>query len=93
MTEGRVQIAMDECNERKKRDARAIRWVIDNLTEDSELEPFVLGIPGSLSSTWGKKVWEIVAEGEEGGNILHLPSMNPSWHSYFRTLVIPLFNP
>ena len=69
MSEGRVQIAMDECDERKKRDARAIRWVIDNLTEDSELEPFVLGIPGSLSSTWGKKVWEIVAEGEEGGNI------------------------
>jgi Family of unknown function (DUF6535) len=75
MSEGRVQISMDESNERKKRDARAIRWVIDNLTEDSELEPFVLGIPGSLSSTWGKKVWEIVAEGEEGGNILS-PTIN-----------------
>ena len=69
MTEGRVQLAMDESDERKKRDARAIRWVIDNLTEDSELEPFVLGIPGSLSSTWGKKVWESVAKGEESRNV------------------------
>ena len=69
MTEGRVQLAMNESNDRKKRDARAIRWVIDNLTEDSELEPFVLGIPGSLSSTWGKGVWETVAKGEETGNV------------------------
>ena len=69
MTDGRVQLAMDESDERKKRDARAIRWVIDNLTEDSELEPFVLGIPGSLSSTWGKKVWETVAKDEEGRNV------------------------
>ncbi|KAI9461309.1 hypothetical protein BJY52DRAFT_220923 [Lactarius psammicola] len=62
MTEGRVQLAMDESYDRKKRDARAICWVIDNLTEDSELEPFVLGIPGSLNSDWGKTVWEIVME-------------------------------
>ncbi|KAI0312355.1 hypothetical protein OF83DRAFT_1286945 [Amylostereum chailletii] len=62
MTEGRVQIAMDESHERKERDARAIRWVIDNLTEDSELEPFVLGIPGSLNSAWGKSVWSMIAE-------------------------------
>ena len=71
MTEGRVQLAMDESDGRKKRDARAIRWVVDNLTEDSELEPFVLGIPGSLNSTWGKRVWETVATGGENtGNIL-----------------------
>ncbi|KAI0049017.1 hypothetical protein FA95DRAFT_1557285 [Auriscalpium vulgare] len=62
MTEGRVQLAMDQSEERKKRDARAIVWVIDNLTEDSELEPFVLGIPGSLNSPWGKEVWSAVAK-------------------------------
>ncbi|KAI0058992.1 hypothetical protein BV25DRAFT_1901867 [Artomyces pyxidatus] len=62
MTDGRVQLAMDQSDERKKRDARAICWVIDNLTEDSELEPFVLGIPGSLNSPWGKEVWATVAK-------------------------------
>ncbi|KAI0263245.1 hypothetical protein BC834DRAFT_1042990 [Gloeopeniophorella convolvens] len=67
MTDGRVQLAMDESGERKKRDARAIHWVIDNLTEDSELEPFVLGIPGSLHSKWGKMVWEAFAVGEGSG--------------------------
>ncbi|KAI9507935.1 hypothetical protein F5148DRAFT_1200689 [Russula earlei] len=74
MTEGRIQLAMHESKERKKRDANAIRWVIDNLTEDSELEPFVLGIPGSFGSTWGQKVWETVAEGEgqnESALVLH----------------------
>ncbi len=71
MTEGHVQLAMDESDGRKKRDAHAIHWVIDNLTEDSELEPFVLGIPGLLNLTWGKRVWETVATGEENtGNIL-----------------------
>ena len=65
MTDGRVQLAMDESDDRKKRDARAIRWVIDNLTEDSELEPFVLGVPGSFNSNWGQKVWEFVALGED----------------------------
>ena len=65
MADGRVQLAMDESDDRKKRDARAIRWVIDNLTEDSELEPFVLGVPGSFNSNWGKKVWEVVAADED----------------------------
>ncbi|KAA1477635.1 hypothetical protein DENSPDRAFT_616924 [Dentipellis sp. KUC8613] len=62
MTDGRVELAMDESDDRRSRDARAIRWVIDNLTEDSELEPFVVGIPGSLSSPWGKEVWGTVAK-------------------------------
>jgi len=38
---------MDESDDRKKRDARAIQRVVGNLTEDSELEPFVLGTPAS----------------------------------------------
>jgi len=78
MTDGRVQLAMDVSNERKTRDARAIGWVIDNLTEDSELEPFVLGIPGSLNSTWGKKVWETVAEGEGSGSLHSHASDQPN---------------
>lgn len=44
---------------RKKRDASAIGGVIDDLTEDSEFELFVFGIPCSLNSTGvGGKVWE-----------------------------------
>ena len=78
MTEGRVQLSMDESDERKTRDASAIRWVTDNLTEDSELEPFILGIPGSLNSTWGKKVWETVAEGEGSGNLHSHASDQPN---------------
>jgi hypothetical protein len=61
MADGRVQIAMNETDERRERDAHAIRWVVENLTEDIELEPFIVGIPGSLSTTWGKRVWEAVA--------------------------------
>ncbi|KAH9052049.1 hypothetical protein EDB83DRAFT_2521913 [Lactarius deliciosus] len=70
MTDGRAQIAMDESVHRKKRDARAIGWVLGNLTEDSELEPFILGIPGLLSSRWGNRVWDAVAEGESNGNAI-----------------------
>ena len=80
MTDGRVQLAMDESDERKTRDAHAIRWVIDSLTEDSELEPFILGIPGSLNSMWGRKVWETVAEGEgsASGNLYPHASGQPN---------------
>ncbi|KAI9507957.1 hypothetical protein F5148DRAFT_1200860 [Russula earlei] len=70
MEEGRAQLAMDVSNDRKERDSRAIRWVIDSLTEDGELEPFIFSIPGTLSSTWGKKVWETVAEGEASVDML-----------------------
>ncbi|KAI0054794.1 hypothetical protein BV25DRAFT_1833529, partial [Artomyces pyxidatus] len=69
LTDGRVQLAMDESDERRKRDARAICWVIDNLTEDSELEPFVAGIPGSLNTSWGKEVWETVAKDQASPNV------------------------
>ena len=53
---GCAQLAMGKSDDRKKRHAHAIQWVVGNLTEDSELEPFLLGIPGSFNSKWGKKV-------------------------------------
>lgn len=62
MSDGRVQLAMNNAVERRQRDARAIGWVIDNLTEDTELEPFLSGIPGSLGTKWGKEVWGDVAK-------------------------------
>lgn len=80
MTDGRVQLAMDESDDRKKRDARAIRWVVDNLTEDSELEPFVLGVPGSFNSNWGKQVWGVVASDEEnkGSGVITVATAQPN---------------
>ncbi|KAH8981221.1 hypothetical protein EDB86DRAFT_2858576, partial [Lactarius hatsudake] len=42
MSEGQVQLAMEENEKRKGRDVQAIRWLIDNSTEDDEMESFVM---------------------------------------------------
>ncbi|KAI0262795.1 hypothetical protein BC834DRAFT_971859 [Gloeopeniophorella convolvens] len=65
MSDGRVQLAMEQSDERLQRDARGICWVIENLTEDYELEPFVQGIPGTLNTSWGRDVWEAIAKNPE----------------------------
>jgi len=62
MAGGQMQLAMEEKEERKGRDVRAIRWLIDNLTEDAEMEQFVMAIPGSFSTDWGVEVWKRVGE-------------------------------
>ncbi|KAI9443588.1 hypothetical protein H4582DRAFT_1208323 [Lactarius indigo] len=94
MTAGRVQLAMDESDDRKRRDARAIHWVIDSLTEDSELEPFVLGIPGSFDSNWGKKVWETVAADEDDrGNGTVIPQLNEVTGVVSRSPGVPATSP
>lgn len=76
----RVQFAMDESDScKKKRDARPIHWAIGWSTEDSELNQFVLRIPCSSSSKWGK-VWETVTEDENsrGTAIVAAPVLRPS---------------
>ena len=60
MAEGKMQLAMDETEERKGRDVHAIRWLIDNLTEDTEMEQFLMAIPGSFNTEWGVEVWKKV---------------------------------
>jgi uncharacterized protein DUF6535 len=62
MAQGRMQLAMEETDARKGRDVEAIRWLIDNLTEDAEMERFLLAIPGSFNTEWGVKVWNEVAK-------------------------------
>ena len=62
MKEGRVQLAMNYSNDRKDRDASAIEWIIDGLTEDSDLERLVRNIPGSFESIWGKSVLQAVID-------------------------------
>ena len=60
MAQGQMQLAMEETEERKSRDGRAILWLVDNLTEDAEMEQFLTTIPGSFSTNWGAEVWKKV---------------------------------
>ncbi|KAH9045186.1 hypothetical protein EDB85DRAFT_5286 [Lactarius pseudohatsudake] len=70
MSTGKVQLAMEETEERKGRDVQAIRWLIDNNTEDDEMESFTMTIPGTFTSEWGVEVWRKVSEVKryEGAN-------------------------
>ena len=60
MAQGQLELAMEETEERKARDERAIRWLVGNLTEDAEMELFVMAIPGSFNAEWGVEVWKSV---------------------------------
>ena len=62
LSEGQVQLAMEESGERKDRDVRAVQWLIQNRTEDDEMESFVIAIPGAFTSRWGVDVWRKVSE-------------------------------
>jgi len=57
-----MQLAMEETEERKGRDERGIRWLVDNLTEDAETDSFLATIPGSFNGEWGEEVWRKVFE-------------------------------
>jgi len=57
---GQMQLAMEETEERKGRDERGIRWLVDNLTEDAEMDSFLATIPGSFNGEWGEEVWRKV---------------------------------
>jgi hypothetical protein len=58
MADGQMQLAMEKNDERKGRDERAIRWLVNNLTEDIEMESLASGIPGSFDAKWGVEVWK-----------------------------------
>jgi hypothetical protein len=62
MAEGQKQLAMEETMARKGRDVSATQWLVDNLTEDAEMEKFLLAIPGSFNTDWGTEVWKRVGE-------------------------------
>ena len=65
MAQGQMELAIEETMARKDRDVRAIRWLIDNLTEDAEMEKFLSAIPGSFNTDWGMEVWRRVGEHHE----------------------------
>ena len=48
MSQGQMQLSMEKTKERNGRDKRAILWLLDNLTEDAEIESFVMTAPRSL---------------------------------------------
>ena len=62
LSKAQMQLAMEENDGRKDRDVRAIRWLIDNRTEDDEMESFVIAIPGAFASKWGNDIWRTVSE-------------------------------
>ena len=54
-------LVMEEVDERKRRDVRSIRWLIDNIGVSDELESLVFAIPGSFNTKWGRDVWKEVS--------------------------------
>jgi hypothetical protein len=60
MAEGQMELAMEETERRDGRDAEAIRWLIRNLTEDTEMEQLLMAIPGSFNTERGAEVWKKV---------------------------------
>lgn len=50
MTEGREILATEDLPGRNQRDADALRWTMESLTEDSEIEPFIEGVPAFLAT-------------------------------------------
>src|SRR5487761_339525 len=61
MAQGQLQLAMEETEERKGRDEKAVRWLVGNMTEDAEMETFVMAIPGSFNGEYGIEVWKKVS--------------------------------
>ena len=70
---------MEETDKRKGRDEEAIRWLIGNMTEDAEMESFVMAIPGSFNGEWGLEVWKNISNAIEDENTgRHEPAVAPS---------------
>jgi hypothetical protein len=65
MSERQMQLAMEENGGRKRRDVKAMRWLIRRTTEDDEMDSFVVAIPGAFTSEWGVNVWKMVAKAKE----------------------------
>jgi hypothetical protein len=107
MAQGQMQLAMEETEGRKDRDEQAIRWLIDNMTEDAEMEKFLSAIPGSFNTDWGTEVWKRVGkhhESEDQGQdepvarphrdtTAHQPSSSWSIRSVLRPIIHLVRNP
>ena len=107
MAQGQMQLAMEETVARKGRDVRAIRWLINNLTEDAEMEKFLSAIPGSFNPDWGTDVWKRVGKHHESEDqsqdepvarphsdtTAHRPSYSWSIRSVLRPIIHLIWEP
>jgi Family of unknown function (DUF6535) len=79
MAEGQMQLAMEETEGRKGRDERAIRWLVDNLTEDAEMDLFVSAIPGPFNVEWGVGVWRCGRVSPRSSTTRTIIQANTNW--------------
>jgi Family of unknown function (DUF6535) len=81
MAAGQMELAMEETKERKRRDERAILSLVNNMTEDAEMESLVMAIPGSFNTAWGRDVWKgtsgAIEQENMSSNDALMPNMNP----------------
>ncbi|KAI9431910.1 hypothetical protein H4582DRAFT_1212838 [Lactarius indigo] len=61
MEASQERVVMEETGERKGRDVRAIRWLINRTAANADMEPLVLAIPGSFNTEWSQDVWREVS--------------------------------
>jgi len=54
------EFAMKPTKDRRDRDVRGVRWLVDNIDGSNETETFVLAIPGFVKQEWGQEVWNVV---------------------------------
>ena len=66
------QSAMEVTGDRKKRDVRAVQWLVDNINGSNETEAFVLAIPGSFNQKWGREVWKGVVRDDQSTSTVDL---------------------
>jgi hypothetical protein len=64
--------AMKETEDRKKRDVRAVQWLVDNINGSNETQTFVLAIPGSFNQEWGRDVWKGVVRDNQSTSTVDL---------------------
>ena len=55
------ELVMEEKG-RKKRDVRAIQWLVHNTAVNAQMEPLVLAIPGTFNTEWGREVWMNISD-------------------------------
>lgn len=72
----REQLVMEEPNGRKGRDARALRWLVNNTAVKADVQPLALAIPGSFNTEWGREVWRDVSS--QGGSHANMSDHSPA---------------
>ena len=68
MEKRQEESAMKKTEHRRKRDVRAIQWLVDNINGSNETENFVLAIPGSFNQEWGREVWKKVVRDDQSSS-------------------------